>query len=129
MTDLWIILLSVIGLVITGYIAITHLRHKKVSCPINSRSCNEVLDSEWSTILGIKNEFLGLVYYLAIIVGVVLVNQGHFAIIGIIKVAATISTLYSVFLMMVQVRIIKGFCFYCFCTAIINIAIFILLIR
>ncbi len=129
MIDLWLIFLSVIGLIITSYISIAHARNKKVVCPINSSSCNVVLDSEWSNILGIKNEFLGLVYYISIIVGVILINQGYFAILNIIKAATTISTLYSIFLVIVQARIIKEFCFYCICTTIINVAIFMLLIR
>lgn len=129
MEGIWLIVLSIIGLGITSYIAISHARNKKVVCPINTNSCNAVLDSEWSTILGIKNEILGLVYYLALIIGVFLVNNGYSAMLNILKGATTISALYSIFLMLIQTRILKEFCFYCFCTAIINIAIFIILIR
>ncbi len=129
MISLWIILLSIIGLVISGYIAISHVRNKKVVCPINSRSCNAVLDSDWSNILGLRNELIGLAYYLSIIIGLILINNGYSTISSILRIAATVSTLYSVFLMMIQVRILKEFCFYCFCTTIVNIALFILLVQ
>ncbi len=127
--DIWIILLGSIGLLISGYIAITHARNKKVICPINSTSCNAVLDSEWSNMLGIKNEIFGILYYLSIIVGVLLINQGYSYLLIVMKATATLSALYSVFLLLIQVRIIKEFCFYCLCTTIINIGIFVLLVK
>ena len=128
-TDIWLIILSVVGLLITAYLAISHLAGKKVVCPINSRSCNAVLDSKWSSIFGIKNEIIGLIYYAAIIIGVILINKGYPVVLTTIKVVSALSALFSTFLMLVQVRILREFCFYCFCTTIVNIAIFILLVR
>ena len=127
--EFWLITLSIIGLVISAYITISRARNKKVICPINSRSCNAVLDSKWSNILGIRNEILGVIYYVAIIVGVMLITNGYSALTIVMKAATTISALYSIILMLIQTRLLKEFCFYCFLTAIINIAIFILLVK
>lgn len=128
-TDIWITILASFGILITGYIAICRAKNKRIVCPINSESCNEVIESEWSSLLGIRNEIIGLIYYILLISGVVLTNSGYFSTITIIKVASTIATLCSIFLVMVQTRIIKKFCSYCFLTAVINTIIFMLLVK
>ncbi|MSS74169.1 vitamin K epoxide reductase family protein [Candidatus Pacearchaeota archaeon] len=129
MNELWLILLSVFGLLISSYIALTRLKNKRVVCPINSISCNNVLESKWSSTLGIKNDILGWIYYISIIIGIILVNQGYFAIEKIIIGASVISAFYSLFLILIQISIIKEFCFYCILTSITNIGIFALLIQ
>ncbi len=128
-TEIWLILFAILGILISGYITISKIKNKRVVCLIDSESCNEVLESEWSNILNIRNEITGLIYYITLIIGVIIISSGYSPIINIIKVTSTIATLYSVFLMMVQTIILKKFCSYCFLAGIINIAIFILLVR
>lgn len=128
-TAVLLISLSVIGLLISGYISLAYLKNKKVVCPINSESCNSVLESDWSNLLGVKNEFIGIAYYLFLIVGTILINSGYTSLIIIAKTASTLSVLFSVFLVMVQARILKQFCSWCILSAIINVVIFILLVR
>ena len=124
--QLVIIILCLIGLVITIYITITHARKKKVVCPIDSKSCNIVLDSKWSKMLGIKNEVIGLLFYIAILLGLWLTNHGY-SLGNALFAASVLSAVYSVFLGLIQAKIIKKFCFYCLCIAIINIWLFLAL--
>lgn len=127
MEEVWIIVLAIIGILITGYITISHAKNKKVVCPINSRSCNAVLDSEWSSILGVKNEVLGLLYYISMLIGLWL-SQSLPAIFTVMKGAAIMAALYSLFLIGVQAKSLKEFCFYCLLTALINIVLALMLL-
>jgi len=122
-----IIILSILGLVITSYISIAHIIKKKVICPINSKSCNIVLDSKYSKTLGIKNEIIGLFYYVAIIIAIFIIPSA-----GIIlsaKIASTIGGLYSIILFGIQTKVLKNYCSWCITTTIINILLFVLIVR
>ena len=127
MEEVWVIILAIIGLIITGYIAIAHARNKKVVCPITKGDCNVVLDSEWSTILGIKNEILGLVYYIALLIGLIVIKNYPSALLAM-KGAAIVSLLYSVFLITIQTKVLKQFCFYCLLTALVNMGLFLTIV-
>ena len=122
-----IISLTVIGILITSYIMYSHANNKKVICPSFSKSCNIVLDSKWSKIFGVKNEIFGFLYYLFIftITGLaVSTPKIILATKGIVSIAA----IYSIFLIYIQSKRLHHFCFYCVCTAIINILLFILIV-
>ena len=127
MDNLIVIILSIIGIVIALYLGITRARHKKVACLIDGSGCNKVLDSKWSNIFGIRNEWLGILYYISIIIGITFVSQ-YFNIYLAIKIAATLSLLYSMVLTFIQARILKHYCLYCLCTSLVNLALFIILV-
>lgn len=117
------LILAIMGIIITSYISISHILKRNVICPINKESCNTVLDSKYSKILGIKNEFIGLMYYIFIILTVFLPYLNNFII--LIKIISGLAALYSIILFTIQVKIIKNYCFWCIFTAIINILLFI----
>ena len=118
-----IISLTVIGILITSYIMYSHANNKKVICPSFSKNCNIVLDSKWSKIFGVKNEIFGFLYYLFIftITGLaVSTPKIILATKGIVSIAA----IYSIFLIYIQSKKLGHFCFYCICTAIVNLLLF-----
>src|SRR3989344_6085658 len=98
------LILAIIGVIITSYISISHILKRNVVCPISSKSCNVVLNSKYSKTFGIKNEFIGLIYYIFIILTIFLPYLNNFIIL---------------------IKIIKNYCFWCIFTAIINVGIFI----
>jgi len=121
------LILSIMGIAITLYISLAHLLNKKVVCPLDGKSCNIVLESKYSKTLGIKNEFIGLIYYIAIITALFMASSN--AIILTAKIASGIAAAYSIILFGIQIKIIKSYCFWCISTAIINILLFIYVIR
>lgn len=127
MQNISILILSVIGIAITSYISIAHLLKKKVVCPINSENCNIVLGSKYSRTLGVKNEIIGLLYYIAIIIALFVIKST--SIILATKIASTLAMLYSLVLLGIQIRTIKNYCSWCILTAIINVLIFVLIFR
>lgn len=128
MKEVAIIILSLIGIIIALYIGVTKAKHKKVACLIDGSGCNKVLDSKWSHTFGIRNEWLGLSYYIGILIGTFMLSQ-YTSIIIAIKIAANLAVLYSIILAYIQVKILKHFCIYCLCTSLVNLGLFILIIR
>lgn len=122
-----IIILSILGIAITGYIIYAHACNKKVVCPTFSKACNAVLDSKWSRVLGVKNEILGFLYYLIVFVFTGL-SLSSFGAVLALKALVIIAVLYSLFLTYIQSRKLGHFCFYCICTAIINLLLFFIIV-
>ncbi len=127
MKELIITILSIIGIGIALYIGITRARHKKVACLIDGSGCNKVINSKWSHTLGIKNEWLGIIYYISIIIGTLILSQ-YISIIIAMKIAASLSLLYSIVLTYIQAKILKHYCLYYLCTSLVNLGLFIILI-
>jgi uncharacterized membrane protein len=119
MQETFILIFCLIGIAITSYIAIAHALNKKVICPINSESCNIVLDSKYSRTLGIKNEIIGLLYYIAILI--IVFNNNSQTVLFVTKVVSTLGSLYSIVLIGIQTRILNNYCSWCLTTATINV--------
>ena len=122
-----LIVLALLGIIDSAYLAWTHFKKKPLSCPING--CEAVVESKWSKIFFVRNEVLGIVFYLAILVGAILLFQG-LGIIGTLKIKiilvimSAIGLLFSAFLVYVQAKIIKSYCFYCLISSLITLLIF-----
>jgi len=118
-----LIILSILGILISSYLILSRIKQKPVSCHIG-HNCNKVLESEWSKIFLIKNDILGAVYYLIIIIGALYFFFVSRNILILMKIISGISLLFSIFLLYVQSRIIKNYCFYCITTSFLNLFIF-----
>ncbi len=114
-----ILIFCLIGIAITSYIAIAHALKKKVICPINSKSCNIVLDSKYSRTLGIKNEIIGLLYYIAVLT-VILTEQSGSTLLAT-KLISILASAVSIILIGIQTRVLNNYCSWCITTAIINV--------
>ena len=120
-----LIVLSLLGLIDSGYLALSRKRRKTLACPIG-HECNEVLESKWSRIFYVRNEKLGIIYYLVILAfGIYFIFNGETTVINILFYISLIGVLFSAFLVFVQAKIIKNYCFYCLISAIISLLIFV----
>ena len=124
MKEALIIILSLLGISITLYLGITKSRHKKVACLIDGSGCNKVLDSKWSHTFGIRNEWLGLLYYASLIIGIIALSQ-YISVTVAMKIAASLAILYSIILTYIQARVLKHYCLYCLCSSLINLGLFV----
>ena len=119
-----LIVLSLLGIVNTVYLIWKSRMKEPLVCPIG-QDCNKVLDSKWNKIFFIKNDILGLLFYIGIITGAVLLLFNFDEIIKTILIFASgIAVLFSIFLVFIQAKIIKNYCFYCLISAFINVLIF-----
>ena len=116
--------LSIAGIADSTYLAWKHTRKQPLVCPLN-HTCDVVTESSWSKILGIRNEFLGVLYYVFMLAGAFALFFYNFQRLPIILITASGSAfLFSIFLVYLQAKAIKNYCFYCLISAGINLLIF-----
>ena len=134
------IVLCFLGILDSGYLVWKHRKnsHTPLVCPLD-HDCSKVTESKWSRILGIRNELLGMIFYFTVgmlllfrvfevssvtpfLYGVIDFLLYQFAPLLILLTAG--GTLFSLFLLYIQVRIIKDYCFYCLISALINVLLF-----
>ncbi|MEK6950368.1 MAG: vitamin K epoxide reductase family protein [Nanoarchaeota archaeon] len=122
------IALSIGGICTSGYLVWKHHRSQKTKaaplvCPLN-HDCSTVTESKWSTIFYFRNETLGLLYYVAMFMGGLLLAFAPALIPALplfLLIGAGMALLFSFFLVYLQAFIIKDYCFYCLISAIISL--------
>ena len=91
--------------------------------------CDRVVHSDYSRILGIHLETLGVVYYLFLSLLVLANYFGVFMLFGfmifdIVLVLSTTAFVFSLFLVYIQAVVIRDWCEYCLVSAAMSVAIF-----
>ncbi len=117
--------LSFLGMANSVFLYYKHKKKQPLVCPMNS-DCNAVINSKWNNLFGIKNEILGILYYISILLGAIffyLYNKT--TIYYLLLISSSIALLFSGFLMYIQKYKIKEYCFYCIISAIISFLILI----
>ena len=61
-----LIVLAILGIFDSGYLVKKRVKKQPLSCPIDG-GCEKVVESKWNKIFFIKNDFLGLFYYILIL--------------------------------------------------------------
>ena len=120
-----LIVLALIGLIDSGYLYWHHLRKKPLACPINEKDCNAVVESKYGSFFGIKNEFLGIIFYLFILVCAGLIYKEKYSIGFYLLAASFIGLCFSLYFVYIQKFVLKKYCFYCLISAFISLLIFI----
>jgi uncharacterized membrane protein len=125
------ILTLVFGLI--GFITAAMIRHKKkvgqpMVCPLGS-DCNSVVYSSYSKFFGIDVSTFGIIYY-----GIISALYAFFIIIPnnipdyiyvIGFLLSVFAIIFSVYLLIIQFLVIREWCFWCICSAVISLAILI----
>ena len=121
----FIAVLSFLGITNSVFLYYKHKNKHPLVCPLNS-DCNVVINSKWNNLFGIKNEILGILYYISILIGAILLYfNNKTTIYYLLLILSSIALLFSGFLMYIQKYKIKEYCFYCIISAIISLLIFI----
>ena len=119
-----LIVLAILGIFDSGYLIKKRVKKQPLSCPINGE-CEKVVESKWNAIFFIKNDILGLLYYFLILFLVLYLFFISEKLLFLIKILSGASLLFSLFLVFIQAKIIKRYCFYCLISAFINLLIFV----
>lgn len=111
--------------------------HRPLICPIGE-NCQTVLDSRYGSLLGFRNEFLGLGYYALLLFLLVVAEQAPAPKIlvrgqGInplvlATIFSGIAFILSVMLTAIQTFVLKNYCSYCLFANALNAFIFIALV-
>lgn len=121
------VVLSVLGLTDTAYLAYRHGKKKPMVCPLE-HDCSKVTESQWSRVLGVRNEVLGFLYYVSMVasvLGAILFPSLQGVFVLFLFLGTCIGVLYSALLVGVQLAVIKDYCFYCMISALITFLLFI----
>ncbi|OGI94968.1 hypothetical protein A3A03_02230 [Candidatus Nomurabacteria bacterium RIFCSPLOWO2_01_FULL_40_18] len=126
-----IFVLGVCGFLVARYIYTHKKARKSLVCPIRF-DCNTVINSDYSKFLGIPVELLGMIYYaLVTIAYFVFIFGGEVVpgpIIGIFITVSLGAFIFSLYLIVVQIFILRKGCSWCIVSSVISVTIFILTI-
>lgn len=121
------IVLCCAGIINAGYLFWKHREKKPLVCPLH-HDCSVVTESKWSHILYIRNEVLGMLFFLIVLGAMVyVIITPSFApqLLMMITVAVTGGLMFSIVLVLIQMFIIKDYCFYCLISVVISVLIFV----
>lgn len=115
---IWLtIILSIIGIFDASYLTAKHYLDQSVYCPVG-KNCETVLNSAYSTIYGIPIALFGALFYLAVlfIALAFLYTEKRIFLktFFVITIPALLASLYLVYL---QLFVIKAICAYCMVSA------------
>jgi uncharacterized membrane protein len=125
---LGIIIAATVGFVLSIYIWRKKKQGEKLFCLIGD-DCNRVVNSRYATTLGASNEIIGILYYAGIAIAFSLGLSGlvSFSFWWLTPITG-VAALFSVYLVSVQLFILKEWCEWCLVSAITSIIIFILIL-
>lgn len=119
---------AIIGLVVSGYLAYVKVFEKPIYCTPGLGDCATVNSSPWSELWGIPIAIFGLLSYIAVLFLVFvgpkiafLTKYSAFFLLGI----GTFGFLFSLYLLYIELFILKTICQWCLVSAICMTAIFI----
>ena len=119
--------LSIGGIIDTSYLLYQHYKKKPLVCPMD-HDCSVVTESKWSKVFFVRNEILGLSFYLLIliflIISIILPNFSSKIYIFLLSLSI-IGIAFSIFLVYLQIYKIRDYCFYCLISAFLTLLIFI----
>ncbi len=125
-----IFILSVSGFMVARYIyKHTKPEHRPLVCPLNF-NCEAVIHSNYSRFLGVPLEIFGMIYYalmsISYFILIFMPDVLPTPLIGFLIIASLSAFLFSIYLVCVQIFILKEGCFWCLISTFISVLIFIL---
>jgi len=132
MTD-FILRTIIIFIGLSGFLLSSHIHNKKkkktkLICPLHS-NCDEVINSDYSEIYGIKLEVLGMMYYAFIAIVYGLINNFSFLIGSVSDIFFAFSFfafIFSLYLISVQAFVLRQWCVWCLFSAFLSTSIFVI---
>ena len=127
---IYILLLSILGFLNAFYLYYQHVREiklgKKMFCLLGG-DCGAVVGSKYGKTFGVKNEKLGMSYYLLLIIYILIIQffpqiGGKFEM--WVKLSMMIAAAFSLYLLFLQAVVLKKFCSWCLIAIFINLLIF-----
>ena len=113
-----IILLSIVGLLNTGYLISCKLRKKDVLCLFFPKEwCTKVQYSTYAKTLGIPNAYAGFAMYLALLIATVLFSKSIISVFAI-KFIISFGFAFSFYFLCIQAFVLRAFCTWCVLSAV-----------
>ncbi len=120
------LVLSLIGFLDTLYLTYEHFTGSAVNCALLT-GCDKVLTSQYSTIIGIPLALLGMIYYLVVLaLATHLVQSGLKKVFNLMLLVISCGFLFSLWLVFLQIFVLKALCTYCLISALDTTILFVL---
>lgn len=117
-------ILALVGFADAAYLSMVHFYQSEAGCSLIS-GCDAVLSSEYAVILGVPLAYLGVLYYLSLIISLTAYYQSESPkILHGLLLLNTSGFIFSLWLVYVQASIVKAFCQYCLLSAVISTVLF-----
>lgn len=126
---LLVLILAVLGFLNAYYLHYQYKQYvksgKEMFCLFGGK-CAEVISSRFGFTLGIKNEITGMVYYLLLsaylLISMLIPRLGDDLALYA-KTATILATVFSIYLLFIQLKVLKQICSWCLIAIAINILI------
>jgi uncharacterized membrane protein len=128
MQTIWILALAFLGFVDLFYISWKKKKKQKLVCVLGS-DCNKVINSSYASLFGVDNTKMGMIYYALLFFFVLMLpftSLPFIVTLGLFFMSVA-AALTSVYLLVIQLFVLKEQCDYCLVAALINILLFLLL--
>jgi len=120
------IVLGLEGFINASYLAIEKFMGGTIKCIVFS-GCETVNNSAYAQVLGIPLSFFGAIFYLLVfLLSVRYLQIKSVKILHYLHYLALLALLFSIYLFVVQVFVIKAYCFYCIVSACTSLLLFII---
>lgn len=121
-----LVLLALLGFIDATYLTAEHLRGVVPPCTVVS-GCDTVLTSRYASFIGLPVAGFGMLYYGALLIMLIIyIDTGSRRIFRWACWLTLIGLSGSIYFLVLQVFILKAYCFYCLMSAGISITLFIL---
>ncbi|KKQ58792.1 hypothetical protein A3B42_01520 [Candidatus Daviesbacteria bacterium RIFCSPLOWO2_01_FULL_38_10] len=114
--------LSLIGLLVSAFLAYEYSRPEGITCPITGAGCDIVRNSAYSSMLGIQIPYYGIAFYLFVaLLSILLTNSFKKPIMYKLRLVVILfGFIFGVYLTFLEAFVIKAFCFWCVVSFIIS---------
>lgn len=122
-----IFVLSILGLIVTVFLAYEYAQTGPIVCPITGTGCDIVRKSQFSKLFNIDLPYYGLVFYsLVAALSVWLTNHRH-KLLNLFRALVIFSGVYfGTYLTFLEAFVIQAYCIWCLISFIVSIIIFVI---
>jgi len=128
---IFFMVVALIGLGDSIFLYVSHrVKKKPLVCPIGGEhsGCGAVTESKYTTMFGIRNELLGIIYYsivfLGILATIILVEKASLFKL-LLMIATSVGLGMSCVYVSLQAFVIKRWCFWCTISAVMSVLLFV----
>ena len=118
--------IAIAGLLVSGYLLVTYVTGGPIVCN-NSHGCEIVRASQYANLWGLPTPFYGVLFYLLLAVGALLLTSSHDRLARyLLTLHTSIGVLVSAWLTYVEAFVIEAWCQWCVVSAVLAVIAFII---
>lgn len=130
MSNRLIFTLSLLGLIVSAFLAFEYLQIGPIVCPITGSGCELVRKSNYSKLLGIDLPYFGILFYIAIASLSIWLTQTSNKLISRFRFLISFSgVVFGIYLTILEAFVIQAWCIWCLTSFVISFFIFLICLK